>query len=186
MASADDAFQASFSCPSGCYSRCPGGSCDYDTTGEGDYYRCNCGSQATTEEECGAIDHNDYSFVWYTETCAEKINEWSYDDAATQCSDDPWDLNEYAASCCSDGLSVCMDYASQLCQDESAFLPTAIAESSCSTYYGSSSVNDAFKASFSCPSGCYSACPGGSCYYDTTAVGDYWACYCDSLVTTEA
>ena len=71
-----------------------------------DGYSCYCG-EVSTEEECDAIDHNGYSFIWHINTCSERMREWAYDDAATQCSDDPWDLIEYAASCCSDGLSVC-------------------------------------------------------------------------------
>ena len=150
MASADDAFKASFSCPSGCYSACPDSSCGQDLTSYSyDYWACSC-PQVSTEAECYAMDHNGYSFTWYSETCAEKMGDWSYDDAATKCSEDPSSLADLADHCCSNSVSICLNYTTQLCLNEEAFDPTATAGGYCESQEYASTLTDAVKSSFSC------------------------------------
>ena len=129
---------------------------------------------------------NGYNFTWSEPKCwqAESWNQWDYDDVQTQCNDNPFIMWSRAEACCSDGLSVCKPYASQLCLNADAYNPTATAYSGCTFEMSATSADDAFKSSFSCPAGCFSKCPGdGSCDEE---LATWYECHCNEIATTEA
>ena len=128
---------------------------------------------------------NGYNFTWSEPKCwqAESWNQWDYDDVQTKCNDDSHTMYSRAAGCCSDGLSVCQPYASQLCLNADAYDPTATAYTDCEFWMSAASADAAFKSSFSCPAGCSSGCPDGSCDWEDA---NRYVCSCTEIAMTEA
>ena len=154
------------------------------------YLSCNCPvAVVSSEEECLAIEHNGYNFLWVSESCAKSAGggskaSWNYDDAEAECaSNDLYARNrEKVEGCCTDSISVCMDYTSQLCLNPEAFNASALTESTCNSYVYGTTASAEFIAAFSCPEGCASGCPDADgCDYD---ISDY-ACYCGHTIDSQ-
>jgi len=115
----------------------------YDLTGDGVPDPYCLYDNLNSVEECNAKFPVGSSTFSNGDLCSAKSSQWSYTDSAdleTKCETSGSTFAQFASMCCSDGLSVCEQFASQLCQTDANYMPTAPATTYCYQYYGSDAI----------------------------------------------
>ena len=71
--------------------------------------------------------HTSTAYIFEENTCSSQSGDWDYSslaDLEQQCSDSS-NIDDRASTCCSDGLSVCNQFVSQLCATDANYMPDA-------------------------------------------------------------
>mmetsp|Transcript_59007 Transcript_59007/g.118467 ORF Transcript_59007/g.118467 Transcript_59007/m.118467 type:complete len:336 (-) Transcript_59007:1337-2344(-) len=122
-----------------------GGKTDtYDVTGDGVADFTCWIYEVTSEADCTSRFTN--GFTGFSENkCASESDDWSYTgltDLEAKCAAS--DTIAYKATkCCSDGVSVCNQFVSQLCETDANYLPSAIGSTDCFQVYATTAEFDA-------------------------------------------
>jgi hypothetical protein len=149
------------------------------TFDEGATYTCYCKTW-DLDYDCPISDPD----MMMQMTCTEGEDEWDYTadgyTSETFCENSSGEMANYANNCCSDGYSVCEDYASQLCSDTSRtgdYQPTNLHREICYEVYDD--VDNGADATALCADTCYV----GLSDLTGDGVDDYY-CVCYDFATS--